>query len=335
MLIDNCYLDEQNKVVFPQLNDLKSIMELKKVNPNLKILVTLLPYSDRMRKIIYDNPKFDELVDDIDAYIRKSGLDGIDIDWEFPAWGKGSSSAEKGKFTELVTKLFVKLKNNGTNNYLITAATAGPYNIGQRGYDLPALARYLDFIQIMNYDFHIYSKLQPIVGFNAPLRAEPYEVFIAAKMNSVYSTEWYLKNGFPKEKLVFGIPTYGRGCTLLEKHLHYPYSPAVADSFLGSSYTYPNACPLLKDPSFNLKWDNHAASNYLINNNRDWVGIETARSVSVKAGYAGEIGLRGIMIFALYTDDYEGTCPGSKRKFWLTYSAKKAFLKKSNYVRSL
>lgn len=45
--------------------------------------------------------------------------------------------------------------------------------------------RYLDYVQIMNYDFHMYSKLEPCTGFNAPLFSKQYEFGILSKMNSV------------------------------------------------------------------------------------------------------------------------------------------------------
>ena len=45
--------------------------------------------------------------------------------------------------------------------------------------------RYVDYLQVMTYDFHDYSHLEPITGFNAPLRPASYEFAILAKMNSV------------------------------------------------------------------------------------------------------------------------------------------------------
>lgn len=45
--------------------------------------------------------------------------------------------------------------------------------------------RYADYVQIMNYDFHIFNKFLPITGLNAPLRANIFEIFVLGKMNSV------------------------------------------------------------------------------------------------------------------------------------------------------
>lgn len=41
------------------------------------------------------------------------------------------------------------------------------------------------------------------------------------------------------KKLIFGIPTYGRGYKLLNYRLHNIYSPAVGYSNYGDSIDYP------------------------------------------------------------------------------------------------
>ncbi|CEF67170.1 Cht11 [Strongyloides ratti] len=308
MLINSCFLNNSDQIVFPHIEDMKDVLDLRNTNKHLKILLTFLPRSESMRKIIYDDKKFNNLIYSIFDFVQFSGLDGFDLDWEFPAWGRGSKPSERDKFTELVQKLYNLFNNrNLTKKYLLTSAVSGPYTIALKSYNL--------------------SAIKPFVGFNSPLYAEPYEIYIAARMNSAYSTEYYLKNGVPSHKLVFGIPTYGRGYKLLEKHIHFPYAPAIGSSFLGSSYSYIISCNYLIDRSFKFIWNNHAASGYLVNNNRDWIGLETERSVKEKASYAAKKKLGGIMIFALFEDDYKGVCPGSKKKkMFLTKTAKKAFL---------
>lgn len=104
----------------------------------------------------------------------------------------------------------------------------------------------------MNYDFHIFNKFIPLTGFNAPLRSTLFEIFILGKMTSVsnflsplktkklkdYSTRYWLNNGINQEKLIFGIPTYGRGYKLLSSTFHKIYSPAVGYSDFGDSFDY-------------------------------------------------------------------------------------------------
>uniref|UniRef100_A0A0N4Z258 Glyco_18 domain-containing protein n=1 Tax=Parastrongyloides trichosuri TaxID=131310 RepID=A0A0N4Z258_PARTI len=306
---------------------MEAVMKLRDKNKNLKILLTFLPKGNAIRDVIYDEEKFNNMIISIFNFVKFSNLDGFDLDWEFPAWGPGAKSIEKEKFSYLIQKLSYLFNQDPSKKYLLTAAVAGPYTIAYKSYDFYTMNKYLDFIQIMNYDFHIFSKIEPFVGFNAPLHAEKFEIFIAGRMNSAYTTEYYLKNGISSKKLVFGIPTYGRGFKLLEKHLHFLYAPAIGPSFLGSSYSYAESCKYLEDRNFTYVWKQNAATGYLYNNDRDWIGLETEESIKEKASYAASKKLGGIMIFALYEDDYKGVCPGSKGvKMFLTNTAKNTFI---------
>lgn len=51
--------------------------------------------------------------------------------------------------------------------------------------------RYADLIQVMNYDFHVFSITNPLVGLNAPLRNQRLEPFLLNEMNSVRIREYY------------------------------------------------------------------------------------------------------------------------------------------------
>ncbi|KHJ92003.1 hypothetical protein OESDEN_08117 [Oesophagostomum dentatum] len=62
------------------------------------------------------------------------------------------------------------LRQKYGNELLITLAVSGPPTITKVAYDVPSFNRYVDLVQVMNYDFHVFSYLFPFVGFNAPLR---------------------------------------------------------------------------------------------------------------------------------------------------------------------
>ncbi|VDM85117.1 unnamed protein product, partial [Strongylus vulgaris] len=121
--------------------------------------------------------------------------------------------------------------------FLITLAVAGPPTITEVAYNVPSFNKYVDLVQVMNYDFHIYSYRYPVVGFNAPLRKLKTELGVLGEMNSVTlnilkneaeaAMKTYFKLGLWRNKTVFGIPTYGRGYRLLNWKLNKPYSFAT------------------------------------------------------------------------------------------------------------
>ena len=91
---------------------------------------------------------------------------------------------------------------------LLTAAVpVGPDNING-GYDVPAVASYLDFINVMAYDFH--GKWENTVGHNAPLNSPSSDSEWRKQLSVDYASNLWVKLGAPREKLIIGMPTYGR-----------------------------------------------------------------------------------------------------------------------------
>ncbi|PIO66850.1 hypothetical protein TELCIR_11423, partial [Teladorsagia circumcincta] len=110
---------------------------------------------------------------------------------------------------------------------MLTVAVSGPPTISRVAYDTAAFNKYVDLVQVMNYDFHIFSYARPIVGFNAPLRRITAELGVIGEMNSEASMATWAKMGLWNNKTIFGIPTYGRGFRLVNWRVNKPYSLAT------------------------------------------------------------------------------------------------------------
>lgn len=63
-------------------------------------------------------------------------LDGIDLDWEFPAWPETRNISQKDQFTSLLKEM----RTAFGKNFLISVAVAAPYIISDRAYDIPQMA---------------------------------------------------------------------------------------------------------------------------------------------------------------------------------------------------
>jgi len=77
----------------------------------------------------------------------------------------------------------------------------GPDNI-KGGYDVPAVASYMDFINVMAYDFH--GKWEKETGHNAPLYSPSSDSQYQKQLNVDHAANLWVKLGAPKEKLVIG-----------------------------------------------------------------------------------------------------------------------------------
>ncbi|KAJ1352950.1 hypothetical protein KIN20_009466 [Parelaphostrongylus tenuis] len=55
-------------------------------------------------------------------------------------------------------------------------------------------------------------------------------------------------------------------------------------------------------------WNDHAASPYLHGTDKLWVSFEDVRSVRVKTQYARNLGIAGVMVYNIGSDDIYGFC---------------------------
>ncbi|MCB9412117.1 MAG: hypothetical protein H6525_04615 [Actinobacteria bacterium] len=152
--------------------------------------------------------------------VRSGGFDGIDLDYEGFAFSDGTSTwnATKPAWAAFVTELAARFHANGL---LVTAAVpTSPYWV----YDFPTLGAVLDGVRVMTYD---YSVARP--GPIAPL-------------DWVRRETQTMRTMIPSDKLIMGIPVYGRDWVRRTSTDQYDISlpdgrPAtVADCPVGASF---------------------------------------------------------------------------------------------------
>ncbi|HEX6242425.1 MAG TPA: glycoside hydrolase family 18 protein, partial [Polyangiales bacterium] len=147
-------------------------------------------------------------------FMVEHGFDGVDIDWEYPMGGglEGNETRpeDKANYTLLLQALRAELsarqKAQGrAEAYLLTiAAPAGPSIIEHL--ESGAIARVVDWINVMSYDFH--GAWEKMTGHNAPLRQATGDALTGFNVESAIDA--YLKAGVPASRLVMGVPFYGR-----------------------------------------------------------------------------------------------------------------------------
>lgn len=136
-------------------------------------------------------------------------LDGIDLDWEFPR----AYDNERMHFSQLLHEIRLEWRREKLVNNLLTLAVAAPEGIAFFGYNIREINLYVDYVNLMSYDFHFYREDTPFTGLNAPLYARPMEHSIMATFNINYTVHWWLSNGLEPQRLVIGLPTYGHSFT--------------------------------------------------------------------------------------------------------------------------
>ena len=231
--------------------------------------------------------------------IREFNFDGIDIDWEFPGYADHNGSpADRENFTLLLQTVRDSLDALGRPagvRFLLTAALPSDRSRAE-GMDVREIARILDFVNIMTYDF--YGPWDTRANHNAPLYASEG----SDSSRSVHGAFmlYHEAYGIAADRINLGVPFYGhtyRDCTALNA-LH-----AGSDTahFPKEGAFYNTIADRMKH--FTRRWDDRAKVPYLVS--KDWkmiVSYDDEESVAWKARYVVEKGARGLIIWEVTAD---------------------------------
>jgi chitinase len=283
------YMDGDDYVTF-KLKGSESkflkVVDLKKQNPGLKILLSFsnsVGNSDNkagggfsaLCKSAEYRKKFAE---DCIAFMQKYGIDGIDMDWEYPgiAWSTGIVKDTKAD-VDNYTLLMKQLRTTFGSKYLLTfaGATNDKSSTSDGGWsyiDIKAVEPYVDYINIMAYDLdkapHFQSALSDADSYRDCKRG----------------VNVYLNDGVSSKKLVLGIPFYGR----------HDWSDAIAYRAIlaldQSIYTIDN-------------WYETGSVPYVSKDGAVYYTYDNAKSIGIKGKWALSIDLGGMFYWECNQDD--------------------------------
>ena len=133
-----------------------------------------------------------------------------------------------------------------------------------------------------------------------------------------FRVKHWLSLGAPADKLVVGIPTYGRSWTLSSLAMTGLGSPASsaglpgpytgASGFLG----YNEICLNVKNNGWTVVQDSMNYMGPYAVNGYQWVGYDDPAMARVKAEYIVNNELGGAMFWDLSTDDFDNLCGDGK-----------------------
>lgn len=308
----------ENTTIVPEnAGDLKlyaEVVALKKQNPELKVILSL---GSGFSPLVQDRMAVAMFAYNAHKFLITHGFDGLDLDWEFPAWPPGKKlPKEKTWFTYLLLQLNSALKLASHPPLLLTVTVGATQSVIDNSYEIDQLAKCVDFVSFMGYNYHMFKPYLPFTGHNSPLNKSSNEEGYFSTLNIQWDTIYLMKKGIPKEKLVIGIPTFGRTWKLLESKWYGVGSPAVAEGMLEGKITYLEACIFVKEGATRY-FDNESKVPYAVRD-RDWVSYEDVASIKNKVQWILDTGFAGVMTWTLNSDDWAGMCAKQKFELHLT-----------------
>lgn len=289
---------------------------LKKTNPNLKTLVAIGGWnegSEKYSRMVADATKRATFVQSVVEFLEKYRFDGLDLDWEYPAV-RGGVPIDKQNFILLLRDLKEAFAPKG---WIVTAAvSAGRYTM-EVAYDIPSMALYLDQLHLMSYDYHG-GNWESVTGINSPLYANPnFDKNDNLFLNTNWSVNQWISQGFPANKISLGMPLYAQGWTLASATNNGLYAPAN-NGITPGPYTqqtgvwgYNELCEKrIADPTgWTVVRDSCYLTPYMYKGNQ-WVSYDDRESMLIKGQYVAAMGLGGSMVWSVETDDFRGLCGG-------------------------
>ena len=288
---------EDSRMVWDGSGAKEALAQIRGVNPGIKILLSVGGWgADGFSQGSRTAQNREKMAQSAAELVKEYGLDGIDIDWEYPCSslaGIASDPGDKENFTLLLKAVRERLDEAG-NGYMLTIAAGGDaYFTAQT--DMKEAVRYLDYVQLMAYDLQ--GGFQKATGHHAALYFGSRNMSDACADKAV---RLFMEAGVPAEKIVLGIPFYSRkwedvkggGTGLGQEALTVGgYGPDYGE--LEASYIGKNG--------FRRYWDEEAKAPYLFDG-KTFISYEDPMSITEKVAYCREKGLYGIMYWEYKCD---------------------------------
>ncbi|MFV0266604.1 MAG: glycoside hydrolase family 18 protein [Draconibacterium sp.] len=303
-IFDTTKIDDKN--LTPA--DIVKLNSLKSKNPDLKVLASIggWSWSGGFSDAALSEVSRARFAQSCAKFVKDYQLDGIDLDWEYPnQTGAGNIHRPEDvqNFTLMLKAVREELdkmtsEEGKGKHYLLSIAT-GADQAYVDNTELGKLGEYLDFLNIMTYDF--YNGLHTVNGHHSNLypSAQP-----ELDMNSaVDAVDMHTKAGFPVEKINLGIPFYGRiwkGVEANDDKILFNQAETV-----GMGIDYINFYQNIDTNGYTRYWDNTAKAPYLWNTEeKTFISYEDEQSIALKIEYLKKRGLAGVMFWE-YSADHE------------------------------
>lgn len=268
--------DDCDGIVIDNPERLHALAKLKKQNSELKVILGIGGYKKQgFSEMCADKKKRKEFVTQCKNIINEYKLDGIDLDWEFPgttAGGHTASQNDAKNYGKLVKDL---RKSLGKDKWISFYS-----NNSGKFIDFKLMVPFVDYVNVSGYNLAIPKEGQ------VPFHQSPlYPSSTCGRWSISKSIAHHIELGVPREKILLGIPLFGRGLS--------PFPTYVENKSLNK---YSSECTLV--------WDDQAKVPYYKNSEGLLVlGFDTPRSVKEKCDFIRKNHLAGGFVWNYDAED--------------------------------
>ncbi len=254
---------------------LKQIVGLKEQKPTLKVMLSVGGWgAGNFSEMAADETHRKNFCQNCLNAVNEYGLDGIDLDWEYPtssSAGISSSPSDTRNFTLLLKDLREVL---GPDKLITMASEAGADYV-----DWGSALEYLDFVNIMSYDMG-----------RPPTHNAALYPSSRTRWSCDEAVAKHFAKGVPYDKMTLGMAFFGR----VDRNI-----------LQGDELGYNE---IIRLTGYNRNWDDQAKVPYLTDASGTMVlSYDDETSIGLKADYVKKKGLLGAMYWDIEADDANHT----------------------------
>ena len=285
---------------------IKDVVALKSVNPRLKVCLMIGGWgghADGFSMMARSESKRTEFCKSVKYLLELHGLDGVDIDWEYPTQSADNETGADPSDTQNFNLVLKELRETiGTGKIISFASSSSAKYV-----DWPNAMKYLDYVNVMTYDMGAAPN-----GHNSPL----HQSSMFSHRSWDESIKAHEDRGVPKERMVMGVPFYGKSQKPPSNKESAEYQTYLANKIFDYSVRYYEMPDILENGTYKGKklarkvfrrWEPTSMVPYLV----DEAGVnvlsyDDPESVELKGKYVKNNGHLGAMFweYRCDTDDH-------------------------------
>nr|WP_202128497.1 glycosyl hydrolase family 18 protein [Paenibacillus dendrobii] len=301
----NIYFDQD-----PAKNEVikQNIKQLAAKNKNTSFILGVGGYkADGFSDASMDGKRY-SFTENMVELVKELDLDGIDIDWEYPAFDSWNTTKARPEDTKNFTHLMKELKEKldrlprKNKNYYLSFA-AGNEDWYFKNVEVKKVEKYVDFINVMSYD--LTGAWSDTTGYNSNLYTDKND---KSKTSVDRIISLYLDHNIDPKKLLLGVPAYSYGWENVKS------DPGQQGAFSKGKPIDINTIDLsyktlkekyLNQDGFKRYYDDTAKTAYLYDGNT-FVTYEDQEALSAKINYIKDKHLAGAMVWEYSQDSDDG-----------------------------
>lgn len=282
------------------LNYLK-LHALKKRNPELKIIGSIggWTWSGGFHEAVMTDSSRKLFTQSVLDYMTRHSLDGIDFDWEYPnLMGNYNpyGPEDTDNFVAMLKSVRLALDEweKETGKHYTTSIASGGFDDYIEANKIGEASKFLDFINIMTYDFH--GGWDSTTGHHTNLFS-----LEEGSMSADQAVKKHVEAGVPINKLVMGVAFYSREWRKVDVS-NGTIIGAPAGSG-GSGFAFEALDTLIGKYGYIEQWDTVAQAPFIWNaDSSAFLTYDNPRSIKAKCEYIKAKGMGGAMFWE-YSED--------------------------------